>query len=229
MAALCAAASLPQSSLFAIERIDVTGAITLDGSTIRTLSGLRPGQRVFAVDAAAVAARLTTHPRIKTAAVRVRPPHAMSIAIVERRPVIAVVLGDEFALVDQELMVVEVGPDPGDLVRVVDRSGRSGWVRPGTRASSDAGKTALDALAALPDVLAADVFKVIVAPGPDLTFVMRSGLEVRAGGPSGLSDRLAQVPGLLAALRARRLSVASIDLRYAGSIVVRPVAGGEAR
>jgi hypothetical protein len=153
----------------------------------------------------------------------------MSIAIVERRPVIAVVLGDEFALVDEELMVVEVGPHPGDLVRVVDRSGRSGWVRPGTRVSSDAGKTALDALAALPEILATDVFKVIVAPGPDLTFVMRSGLEVRAGGPSGLSDRLAQVPGLLTALRARRLSVASIDLRYAGSIVVKPVAGGEAR
>lgn len=229
MAALFAAAALPQSSLFLIDRIDVTGTVALDAPSVRTLSGLRPGQRLFAVDAAAVAARLATHPRIKTAVVRVQPLHGMSIDIVERRPVMAVVVGDAFALVDEDLMVVEVGPDPGDLVRVIDRTGHLGWVRPGTRVSSDVGNTALGAVAAVPEPMAADIIQVMVASGPDLTFIMRTGLQIRAGGLSGLSDRLAQVPGLLAALRVRRLSVASIDLRYAGSIVVKPLPGGEAR
>ena len=229
MAVLCAAAALPQSSLFTIDRIDVTGAVALDAATVRALSGLRPGQRLFAVDAAAVAARLAAHPRIALAVVRVRPPHAMSIAIVERRPVIALVVGDVFALVDEDLMVVDLGPNAGDLVRVVDRTARSGWVRPGTRLSSDGVRVALAALTNLPAALAGDVIKLVVTPGPDLTLVTRAGLEIRAGGLSGLSDRLAQVPGLIAALRARRLTVATIDLRYAGSIVVKPAAGGEAR
>jgi hypothetical protein len=126
-------------------------------------------------------------------------------------------------------MVVEVGPDAGDLVRVVDRTARSGWVRAGTRLPSEGAKAALTALASLPAGLEGDVIKIVVAPGADLTLVTRAGLEIRAGAPSGLADRLAQVPGLLAALRARRLTVATIDLRYAGSIVVKPVAGGEAR
>jgi cell division protein FtsQ len=229
MAVLCAAAALPQSSLFTIDRIEVNGAETLDAATVRMLSDLRPGQRLFAVDAAAVATRLAAHPRIASAVVRVRAPHVIIITIVERHPLIALAVGDAFALVDGDLMVVDVGPDEGELVRVVDRTARSGWVRPGTRLSADGAKAALIALDNLPAGLQGDVIKIVVAPGPDLTLVTRGGLEIRAGNPSGLADRLAQVPGLIAALRARRLKVATIDLRYAGSIVVKPVGGGEAR
>jgi cell division protein FtsQ len=229
MAALCAAAALPQSSLFSIERIDVAGTSALDAATVRALSGLAPGQRLFAVDAAAVAARLAAHPRIKTAVLRVRPPHAIAITVVERRPVMALAVDEGFALVDEELVVVDARPDPGDLVRVIVRTGMPGWPRPGTRIAADLGRAVLDAQAAPPAAMAADVAEIVVSPGPDLTYVMRSGLRVRAGGPAGLAARLAQVPGLLDALRARHLGVASIDLRYAGSIVVKPVAGGEVR
>lgn len=229
MAALFAAAALPQSSLFSIERIEVAGTSALDPGTVRALSGLRPGQRLFAVDAAAVSSRLASHPRIKTALVRIRPLHAISIEVIERHPVMALAVGDGFALVDDDLVVVDVGRDPGDLLRVIDRTGAPGWIGPGMRISADVGRTVLGALAAMPDALAANVVKVVLSPGLDLTFVMRSGLLVRAGGLAGLSMRLAQVPGLLDALRARRLTVASIDLRYAGSIVVKPLTGGEAR
>ncbi len=229
MAALFALAALPQSSLFLIERIDVDGGTTLDASAVRSLAGLRPGQRLFTVNAAAVAARLRAHPRIKAADVRVRPPHAILIAVTERRPAVALTAGDRFALVDEDLMVVEMTAAPGDLVQVVDRTGPSGWVRPGTPAPTDGARAALAAMPLVPEALRPEVVRIIVAPGPDLTFVMRTGLEVRAGGLPGLSGRLAQVPALLAALRAKQMSVASIDLRYAGSIVVKPLPGGEAR
>jgi cell division septal protein FtsQ len=229
MAALFALAALPQSSLFLIERIDVDGGTTLDAAAVRSMAGLHLGQRLFTVNADAVAARLRAHPRVKTADVRIRPLNAVVITFTERRPLVALTAGDRFALIDEDLMVVDVSASPGSLVQVVDRTGRSGWARPGTPAPPDALRAAFAAIAAVPEALRPLVVRIIVAPGPDLTFVTRTGLEVRAGGLPGLSGRLAQVPALLAALRARQMSVASIDLRYAGSIVVRPLAGGEAR
>ncbi len=230
MAALLAAAAFPQSALFSVQRIDVIGATTLPTETIITLTGLRRGQRLFAVRAAEVASRLRGHPRIKAADVRVQPPSGIVITITERRPVMALVLGNRFALLDDALMVVAVAGGAAGLPEVVDRMGRAApKVRAGAPALSEGARIALAALAAAPPELRDDVVRIRVAAGPDLTLVTRAGLEIRAGGLSGLTERLTQVPGVLQALRARRVAAAAIDLRYAGSIVVTPVPGGDDR
>jgi len=229
MAVLIAAAAFPQSALFTLERVEVRGATTIAPDEIIALAGVRTGERLFAVDVGQAARRLQAHPRIKTAAVRVRPPRAAIITIVERRPVIALAAGDHALLVDEDLMVVAAVADGRGLPEVIDRAGRTPLARPGDHAPSEGARVAVAALALMPLPLRDDVVRIVVAAGPDLTLITRAGLEIRAGGLAGLSDRLAQVPQVLDALRARRLSVAAIDLRYAGSIVVRPTTGGDGR
>ncbi len=230
MAVLIAAAAFPQSALFTLERIEVLGASTLSPEAVVGLSGLRRGERLFAVNAAAASRRLRAHPRIKAAEVHVRPPHAVAISVTERQPVVALATGDGFALLDRDLIIVALTGDAAGLPQVTDRLGLPAYrVRAGAPLPSEGARIAVAALAAVPPGLRDEVMKISVAAGPDLILVTRAGLEIRAGGLAGLAERLAQVPGVLEALRARKVAVAAIDLRYAGSIVVKPSLGGDGR
>ncbi|MDR7483801.1 MAG: FtsQ-type POTRA domain-containing protein [Armatimonadota bacterium] len=221
MAALLAAAAFPQSALFTIERIEVTGARSLPDAAVAALAGLEPGMRLFAVDAEAVVTRLRADPRIKDADVRLRPPRTVVLHITERRPVLALDLGDRFALLDEDLVVVALTADAAGAPEVVDGLGGTPWVLVGARVASPAARIALAGLPDIPQPLRAQLRRITVTPGPDLTLLLRSGLEIKAGAPAGLAERLAQVPGVVTALRARGIVAQTLDLRYAGSIAVR--------
>jgi cell division protein FtsQ len=229
MAALLALAAFPQSALFTLERVEVTGAVTLAPGTVIAVAGLKRGERLFAVDAGLVLQRLLADPRIRTAELSLRPPKTVSIVITERRPIVALVVGDRFALLAEDLTTVALSDTAAGLPEVVDHAGGVAWSRPGGTVASEGASVAIDALPAVPTALRSDVKQIVVAPGGDLTLILRTGLEVRAGGLAGLPERLAQVPQILDALRARSLTAASVDLRYAGSVVVTPNSGGEAR
>lgn len=229
MATLLALATFPQSAFFTVERIEVHGAQTIPAAEVIELSGIRRAERLFAVEAAAVLRRLRADPRIRDAAVLLRPPRTVFITITERRPVAALVVGSGFARVADDKVVVAITPDSGGLPEIEDRTSPSARVRPGHSVASDALRAALLAMDSVPEHLAGDLKRIVVAVGLDLTFVMRSGLEIRAGGLPGLADRLGQVPGILDALRAKGIRPLALDLRYGGSVVVRPFGAGDAR
>lgn len=229
MAVLIATAAFPQSALFTVDQIAVVGTSRLLPATVIAISGLTRGERLFAVDAGAALRRLRADARIKAAHVEIRPPHTVLVRIVERVPVVALAAGAGFALLGDDLVVVAVGPDASGLPEVVDRIRAVPWARPGAPVVSGAARTAVAALPAIPPAMRADLQRIVVAAGQDLTLVLRSGIEVRAGGPTGLADRLAQVPHVLEALRARNITASAIDLRYAGSIAVTLATGGEGR
>jgi cell division protein FtsQ len=230
MAVLIAIAAFPQSALFTVERIEVTGASTVTPQTIIAVAGLREGQRLFAVDAEEVLRRLRADPRIKAARVRVRPPHAVRLDVVERRPLLALALDEGgFVLVGDDLVAIALVPTAAGVPEVVDRIRTVPWARPGAPVASEAARIALAVLPLLGERFAGDLQRLVVSPGPDLTLGLRSGLQIRAGGLVGLSERLAQVPRILEALRARGLQAAALDLRYAGSVAVTLLTGGEAR
>ena len=231
MAGLIAAAAFPQSALFTLDRVDVRGATVLTSDEVITVAGLHVGERLFSIDASRAARRLEGHPRIKAAAVRVKPPRSALITIIERRPLFALAVGDHALLVDEELLVVATAPASAPragLPEVIDRDAVR-LARPGEAVPSRGASAALAALAELPPWLRAEVVRIIVDAGSDLTLVTRAGLQIRAGTPAGLADRLAQLPQVLEALRARGVRVVTIDLRYAGSFVVMPAPGGDGR
>jgi cell division protein FtsQ len=221
MAALLALAALPQSALFAVDRVEVSGASSISADAVIARAAIRRGERLFAVDTEATARRLRSDPRVREAQVRLRPPRTIAIAIVERRPVIALALPGAYALVADDLIAVEVRGDPGALPVVVDGTRTGAPPRVGLPVEGAGVRAALEALPAIPPELRGGLATIVVRAGGDLTLAMRSGLRIRAGGLSGLAERLARVPQVLAALRARGVSAAAVDLRYAGSIAVQ--------
>jgi cell division protein FtsQ len=233
MAALTAVAAFPQSALFTLDRIDVVGAVALAPDDVIRLAGVRVGERLFAVDARGAAARLVAHPRVRTAAVRVKPPRSAVIAIVERVPLLALVVDERAMLVDEDLRVVAVvaiGAGTAGLPDVVDRGpGAVLTASPGDVVSPGGGAAAGRARGAPPPWLRIELARIVVSTGPELTLITRAGLTIRAGSPAGLADRLARLPQVLHALRARGVRAATVDLRYAGSIVVTPATGGDVR
>lgn len=230
MAVLIAIAAFPQSALFTVERIEVTGASTVTPQSVIAVAGLREGQRLFAVDAEAVLRRLRADPRIKAARVRVYPPRTVRLDVVERRPLLALALGEGgFVLVGDDLVAISLVPNTAGVPEIVDRIRAVPWARPGAPVASEAARLALAVLPVLAEQFAGDLQRLVVSPGPDLTLVLRSGLQIRAGGLAGLPDRLAQVPRIVEALQARGIQAAALDLRYAGSVAVTLLTGGEAR
>jgi cell division protein FtsQ len=229
MAVLLAVAAFPQSALFALDRVEVGGDTQLTGDAVLTIAGIRRGDRLFAIDAVGSVRRLRANPRIKTADLWLRPPRAIIVRIVERRPIVALVSGERFAWLGDDLVVVDVAGDPAALPVVVDRVGKTPWSRVGAPVASVAAKVALAVLPAIPPALRADLQRIEVTVGPDISLQLRSGLQIRVGGPDQASERLAQVPDLIMALRARGVTPVSIDLRYAGSVAVRLAPAGEAR
>jgi cell division protein FtsQ len=221
MAALLAVAAFPQSALFALDRVEISGGSHLNEDAILALAGIRRGDRLFAIDPSAAARRLRADPRIKAADVWVRPPRAITVRVVDRRPLVALVVGDRRAWLGDDLVAVHVLGQAGSLPEVVDRVGRSPWVRAGAPVASPGAAVAIAVLPAVPPALRAQLTRIEIAAGPDVTLGLQSGLQIRVGAPATAPDRLAQVPGILAALRARGIHPASLDLRYAGSVAVR--------
>jgi cell division protein FtsQ len=143
MVALIALAALPQSSLFGIQRIEIRGAAMLSRAEVIAIAGLDEGGRLFAVDAGAALRRLRADPRIKDAGLEIQPPHTVRVTIVERRPVVALAAGGQYAWLGDDLVAVAVQADAGDLPEVVDRLRPVPWARAGAPVASHAARIAV--------------------------------------------------------------------------------------
>ena len=90
---------------FELREVVVTGNRTLGPGEIRKLVGVGPGANIFDADLAAVRSRVASHPWVKRASVRMRPPHFLQVDILERRPS-ALIMGGETLAVDGEGVVL---------------------------------------------------------------------------------------------------------------------------
>ena len=93
------------SSHFELREMVVTGHRALRTGDIRKLVGLEPGTNIFDADLAAVRARVASHPWIKRASVRMRPPHFLQVEVLERKPA-ALIMGAETLAVDEDGVVL---------------------------------------------------------------------------------------------------------------------------
>ncbi len=229
MAGLLAVVSVPGSAFFQVRRLEVTGARILSPDAVAAVAGIAPGRPLITIRPADAQARLQAHPRISAARVRVRWPDAVEIEVTERIPRVAVGSGGQFALVGDDGIVVAVAADPAGLPVVDDRVAPPQVLVPGARMATGAVRAALGILDALPTPMAARLTRVVVREGGDLAMVFAPDLVVRAALREDLPERLARLPEMLEALVARGIVPRSVDLRYAGSLVVVPVRGGDVR
>ncbi|MEW6547391.1 MAG: FtsQ-type POTRA domain-containing protein [Bacillota bacterium] len=91
-----------QSRYAMLREVSVRGTSRLDPGQVAEFSGLRPGQSVFSLRPARVAARLRSLPWVKEAGIRWAWPGRAVIWVSERTPVALVPHHDRFLVVDAE-------------------------------------------------------------------------------------------------------------------------------
>ena len=88
------------SPLFAVQKITVAGASTLDPGAIEAALGDQLGTPLALVDTSKVKAALLAFPLIESYALEARPPHDLTVRIVERTPVGVIRSEAGYTLVD---------------------------------------------------------------------------------------------------------------------------------
>ncbi len=121
------------SSLLDIERVTVSGASRTDPRQVVVATGLEAGQPLIGVQPAEVVAAVQRVPWVDTARVQRSWRGDVTVAVTERRAVLAMPAGSRFALVDptgRQLEIVD-GPPEGMLVLSgLDASGVPGQAVP---------------------------------------------------------------------------------------------------
>jgi len=232
MAAVLAAASLPSSSFFVVRQVVVAGVGTLPPAEVVAASGLRPGDRLLSASPARVAERVRALPAVASAQVVLGIGGRATIRVVERRPVAAVRHRLRYLIVDSSGHVISAQASPGRLPVIVVDGLAPAWVRLGDRLPDPRLAPALAALSGLPDDVVTPGVIVRADAAGELALVTPDRITVRLGPLRGLPERAAQLSALLDAVRDRGLAIEYLDLRFAGSVVMKPAAadgGGERR
>jgi cell division septal protein FtsQ len=228
MAVALAAASLPASALFTVREVVVAGARTVQAAAIIDRAAIRPGQRRGAVDPERAARRIAALPRVAEAAVTVGLDGRVTLVVRERMPQAAVPHRGRYLILDRSAIVMDVASHPGRLPVVSAEGFAPPWVRAGSRLPDRRIDLALRALEELPEGVRAPGMRLRVTADEEVVLVTPDGIPVRLGAARGLAQRAALLPELLDALRVRRLAVEYLDLRYAGSVVMKPLAADRA-
>jgi cell division septal protein FtsQ len=97
-----------------LTHVRVEGTEFLTPLQVAAAAGLRPGLALGGLDPLSVARRILEHPRIAQADVRRRFPGVLDVRIRERHPAaLALLPGGGSALIDDERVVLERDPPPG--------------------------------------------------------------------------------------------------------------------
>jgi cell division septal protein FtsQ len=212
-----------QTSAFALRTVEVRGAPPSLERQVRTALGPLHGQNLLALEAQEIEQRLAELPAVGAASYDRAFPHTLRIWVAPERPVAVLRSGPRAWLISAHAKVLRrLGRTLPNLPRV--------WVGPGTKphvgfVPGDTGLTRAAELVARASRAEPGLTKRIATVRFDdgrLTFVLRSGTELRLGSAAHLPLKLAVAARLLRVLpHAERQRIGYIDL----SVPTRPVAG----
>lgn len=228
IAFLCALAAFPASDLFALRTVTVAGNHAVRSEEIVNRSGLVRGESVFRVNAHEVRLRLRRDPRIEDASVAAAPSGTVQITVRERPPVVALRTPDGYVDLGPDAVAIARVPGPGPYPWLEVSRLDPAWVQVGTAVPSDDVRAGVLAVGLLPEALRPLVAGLRVDAGGEVALALRDGVEVRVGTVDRIAERLRQAPEVLAAVRARGGRVEYVDLRFPGSVIVKP-AGAASR
>jgi cell division protein FtsQ len=186
------------SSLFAVEEVDVEGAVYTDPDALAAVVDDLQGTPVLRVDTGAAERELEAIPWVEDARVTTDFPHTARIEIRERTPVLAFQAGDDrYRVIDRDGRVLDVLD--GQPVRYLQLT--STEPAPALAAGQFAPKgfgAAASMVEALTPEMARLTDSVEVAPdGSDLRLELDGGTEVRFGAAEDLVIKLVRLQTVL--------------------------------
>ena len=222
IAFLCGVVSFAGSSLFDIRSVEVAGNHVVAVPDILAQAGVRTDTSIFTANAYRIRERLRRDPRIADVFLAITFPERVRITVRERTPAAALRVPGGYALLSADGVVIAPSGAPAALpVVTVDRLDPSA-VRAGTVVPSSDARLAAEVAASLPAALGPDVAAIRMDQAGEMILYTRDGIAVRAGQADGLRDRIARVTDVLAAVRSRGVRVEYVDLRFPGSVIVKP-------
>lgn len=177
------------TSLWGVRQVRVTGVESLSAEEVRQAAGIVPETPLLRVHPGEVAERVRALPAVATVEVRRDWPDTVVIEVVEREPVAAVPVDDQYLLVDADGVVIRaVAAPPRELpVLVLPQAGPE---NPATQA-------ALTVLAALTPELRAELESLTVTDVDWITLSLSSGWTVVWGDATESLDKARVVTALL--------------------------------
>jgi cell division protein FtsQ len=169
------------SRLLVVRGVAVTGLDRVSSQEVEAAVGVPTGTPLIRVDLDRSAARAESLDLVESARVTRGWPATLRVEIVERRPMLAIRVGDEYRLVD------------GDGVRIEDSSTRPGThplVRvTGEIEGSDAVRAAADIVEQAPDSLLAQIQLIDATDTDAITVELGNGAFVEWGDPEDTPDK----------------------------------------
>lgn len=195
------------SPLFAVEKITIVGATTLDPAAIEAALGDQIGTPLALVDSSEIKAALIGFPLIETYALEARPPHDLTVRIVERTPVGVLRSDAGYTLVDAAGVALATTTDQPAGQPLLDIAG-------GT--DSSAFESAGLVVRSLPADVRAQLTGVRATTADDVTLTLSSGLTVVWGS----EDKSATKGIVLARALAANPGAGTIDVSSPNAAVV---------
>lgn len=187
------------SPLFAVEKITVVGVSTLDQATVEQALAGQLGTPLALVDASEVKAALLAFPLIETYALEAKPPHDLTVRIVERTPVGVIRSDAGYTLVDAAGVALSTTSDQPAGQPLLEIDGG---------ADSPAFESAGLVVRSLPVDVRAALTGVTATTADDVTLTLSSGLTVAWGS----SDRSVEKAAVLSQALAANPGASSIDV-----------------
>lgn len=187
------------SPLFAVEKITVLGATTIDPVVLETALAGQIGTPLALVDSSEIKAALVGFPLIETYALEARPPHDLTVRIVERTPVGVIRSDAGYTLVDAAGVALATTTDQPAGQPLLDIAGG---------VDSTAFESAGLVIRSLPADVRAQLSGVRATTADDVTLTLSTGLTVVWG-----SDEESALKGrVLAQTLAAKPDATTIDV-----------------
>lgn len=196
------------SPLFAVEKITVVGASALDAAAVEQALGDQIGTPLALVDASEVKAALLSFPLIETYALEAKPPHDLTVRIVERTAVGVVRSDAGYTLVDAAGVALATTTDQPAGQPLIEVQGG---------VDSAAFESLGLVIRALPADVRATVTGVRASTADDVTLTLASGLTVVWGSAEeSVEKAIALSKTLLARPDAKTIDISSPHLAVVG-------------
>jgi len=189
---------LAASPVLAAKQVTVTGQRELTAQQVRDAAAVPLGVPLIRQDLDAIARRATQLPQVASATVQRHWPSTVTVTVRERRPMLAILQPDGYAVVDEQGVAYETRPGV-----------------PGGSLQTDADPTNQRLLvdlavvaAALPEDLRTKVARLKATSDGDATLVMTSGTTVHWG-DSRESSLKAQIVAVLVKKKPRTIDVSA--------------------
>ena len=187
------------SPLFAVQKITVIGATTLDPAAVEAALDAQLGTPLALIDTSEVKASLLAFPLIETYALEAKPPHDLTVRIVERTPVGVIRSDAGYNLVDAAGVVLSTTSDQPAGQPLLEITGGTD-----SRAFESAGLV----VRSLPADVRAALTGVRASTADDVTLTLNTGLTVVWG-----SDENSVLKGItLAKAIAANPDASSVDV-----------------